>query len=478
MGTLLSSARLAPVLRPAAPRSPLATDRALVKAIEAVTENEKGFWSQPLEYDRRGAGHRFFQYPAMMLPVVQQKLVQLIKDAAPNTRTMLDPFMGSGTALVAGMLNGLDCYGQDINPLSILLAKVKTSAFDHAAYQQAAIRLNTQVAADKKRKLECEFNNWNKWFKRTVAREVSKLVRSIRAEKEPSTRQLFWVTLAETIRLTSNDRTSTFKLHARTPEDIAERDLSPIEVFRELLTQNIADIVLYANQLATKQHLQQSKYVGNVCISVLDSSKDIKQPTRLPENSALEIEVPVGFDLLVSSPPYGDNRTTVPYGQHAYLPLQWIDFEDIDSDVSRDCLATTHEIDKRSLGGRQHEVTSEEQTIFCLLSPALKANVEELQKLQSTEIKKVICFVRDLDKVLKRCARVMKPNGYTVWTIGNRRVSGIEIKNNLILADLLTHHGMVPVHTIERTIQSKRMAYRNKSTDTMAKEQILIFRKK
>ncbi len=110
----------------------------LVSAIKSVTEREPNFWSQPQEYDRRGAGHRFFQYPAMMLPVVQRKLVELVKLAAPHTKTLLDPFMGSGTALGAGMLNGLDCYGQDINPMSILLSKVKVGAFTEDAFKKAA----------------------------------------------------------------------------------------------------------------------------------------------------------------------------------------------------------------------------------------------------------------------------------------------------------------------------------------------------
>src|SRR5208283_3432339 len=55
------------------------------------------------------------------------------------------------------------------------------------------------------------------------------------------------------------------------------------------------------------------------------------------------------LDLLVTSPPYGDNRTTVPYGQHSYLPLQWIDLSDIVAGLDNSCLSTTHEIDRRSL---------------------------------------------------------------------------------------------------------------------------------
>ena len=58
------------------------------------------------------------------------------------------------------------------------------------------------------------------------------------------------------------------------------------------------------------------------------------------------------FNLLVTSPPYGDNQTTVTYGQFSYLPLQWIPFEDIDESIELDYLKTTQEIDSKSLGGQ------------------------------------------------------------------------------------------------------------------------------
>ena len=211
---------------------PEAVDQELIQGIEALTRKEKNFWSQPLEYDKRSAGHRFFQYPAMMLPVIQHKIIQLVKIAAPRTQTLLDPFMGSGTALAAGMLNGLDCHGQDINPMSVLLSKVKAEAFNQTAYQRAEAQLWKCVSTDTSFNVEADFPNIGKWFTEPVAQELSKLVRAIRQESQLETRRLLWVTLAETVRLTSNDRTSTFKLHARSIEDLEKRTPSPLKTFK------------------------------------------------------------------------------------------------------------------------------------------------------------------------------------------------------------------------------------------------------
>ncbi len=46
-------------------------------------------------------------------------------------------------------------------------------------------------------------------------------------------------------------------------------------------------------------------------------------------------------DIVVTSPPYGDSRTTVAYGQFSRLSLQWLGFNGKDLDT-----------DNRSLGGR------------------------------------------------------------------------------------------------------------------------------
>ena len=82
------------------------------------------------------------------------------------------------------------------------------------------------------------------------------------------------------------------------------------------------------------------------------------------------------YDLLVTSPPYGDNLSTITYGQHAYLPLQWVVLKDIDPKAEESFLRTTQEIDRRSLGG--HTVKKKDRAMvvdeLCAHSDAL-ANV-------------------------------------------------------------------------------------------------------
>ena len=77
------------------------------------------------EMDEDGARthvHGFHSYPARMHPVVAQRAIELL---SPLGGAVLDPFCGSGTVLVESRLAARRCVGVDLNPLAVLLSRVK-----------------------------------------------------------------------------------------------------------------------------------------------------------------------------------------------------------------------------------------------------------------------------------------------------------------------------------------------------------------
>ena len=440
-----------------------AKDEKIIAKIQELTDEDSTIWTAP-KYDRSENVHRFFQYPAMMVPIVQQKLIETFVSIDNTIETLLDPFMGSSTAIVAGMINGLSCYGQDINPLSILLSKVKTYYFNIETVANLSMELINSVKEDPSSLIEKHFNGINKWFEPNVSIELSKIVRGIRRCNNLEIRRFFWITLAEVVRLSSNDRTSTFKLHIRTKEDIQQRNVSPIEIFERLSLRNLDDIKIHNKTLLAKKLIGKNGYNKKTTIAFRNSTEEIKV---LKE----------GVDLLVSSPPYGDNSTTVPYGQHAYLPLRWIDLKDIDDNITEDLLSTISAVDKKSLGGQLTLPPKDIIDALFLASPSLKNIINSLNLVRPDKINKVVCFTYDLDKVLSKCKDAVKKDGYFIWTIGNRRVGGLEIPNNKILIELLEAKGIKLIYELKRDIINKRMAQRNRSSITMSTEDILIFRK-
>jgi len=73
----------------------------------------------------RALPHGFHSYPARFHPALVRRLL----DGLPRGATVLDPFCGSGTALVEAVLAGARAFGTDVNPLAIELARLKARPF-------------------------------------------------------------------------------------------------------------------------------------------------------------------------------------------------------------------------------------------------------------------------------------------------------------------------------------------------------------
>jgi hypothetical protein len=189
-----------------------------------------------------------------------------------------------------------------------------------------------------------------------------------------------------------------------------------------------------------------------------------------------DVRVTEQCDILVTSPPYGDNTSTVPYGQYSYLPLQWIDLRDIDPKIDPEYLRTTQEIDRRSLGGSTR-VGEEEQAFIGSRSPTFARYIRSLASQPADRANRVTAFFRDLEATLDPIMRMLCPGGIMVWTLGNRKVGGKRVPFDVILSELLASHGARMLCRLARSISSKRMAFKNSIADTMSRETILVMRK-
>lgn len=68
--------------------------------------------------------HGYYTYPAKFIP---QLAARLIKENSSENDIVIDPFLGSGTTVVEAIVNNRIGIGTDINEISYLIAKVKTT---------------------------------------------------------------------------------------------------------------------------------------------------------------------------------------------------------------------------------------------------------------------------------------------------------------------------------------------------------------
>lgn len=397
----------------------------------------------------------------MMVPQVARAVLEQACNVHPEIAAVGDPFAGSGTILTESLLRGLSFSGTDINPLAVLLCRVKAGPFFADALTEKTTALLARIESDRSDSVDIDFANRDKWFRPDVQIALSKIRRGIQKESTSWARRFFWIGLAEAVRLSSNSRTSTFKLHIRPASDIECRAFDAVGVFAKALKRNLAHIKKQEASLKATGHLNRGHYKSPVAISLGDTRNNLNS-------------TPV--DIILTSPPYGDNATTVPYGQYSYLPLQWIDLSDISPDADHTFLRTTHAIDALSLGGSR-KTSQEDHDQLADRSPVFKRFTLRLRDMPSDRIARVTSFFRDLDDCLANILQGLNPGGLMVWTLGNRRVGGLCVPMDTILTELLSEHNTHLIHKLSRHISSKRMAPKNNIADTMSTESILVMRK-
>ena len=190
--------------------------------------------------DKREHVHSMIKYPAVMVPNMQGEIFDLILKNDPDIHNVLDPFMGSGTILVEGLVRKLDVIGIDINPLSYLTVIAKTQKYGISTLYEKANLLIQRIDSLVNKKIKpYSFEGIKKWYKPSVIDSLSKIRFCILQESELKYRRLFWVTFADIAKEADNARTSTFKLHIKTQEDIQATNYDCIAKFKEKLSSNI-----------------------------------------------------------------------------------------------------------------------------------------------------------------------------------------------------------------------------------------------
>ncbi len=186
--------------------------------------------------------HGIHTYPAMMLPQIARRLIE---EYGKESKVNLDPFCGSGTVLVESLLHNISSYGVDINPLAILLSKVKTTPLDPIRLRKAFEQVSEKIWQAKfypkiLREIETpNFFNIEYWFKPKVIRELSYIKRVIEDISDEEIRNFFYIAFSETVRKASNTRSSEYKLFRIPEKKLKTWNPDALAIFLETLERNI-----------------------------------------------------------------------------------------------------------------------------------------------------------------------------------------------------------------------------------------------
>jgi site-specific DNA-methyltransferase (cytosine-N4-specific) len=155
------------------------------------------------------------------------------------------------------------------------------------------------------------------------------------------------------------------------------------------------------------------------------------------QGTVTNIPVPdKAYDLVITSPPYGDIKNTIPYHQFSKNMLYWLGHGD----------EAIEQIKLGSLGARGNQgQTPNSQTFSSVLNEMQTPN----------RIREAIAFYSDYNHALVEIIRVTSEK--IIIVIGHRVLDGVLIDNPQITTELMANLGWQLETVYKRTIRKKRL---------------------
>lgn len=385
--------------------------------------------------------HGLHTYPARMIPKIARTLLNHWEAHGELTPGDLiyDPFCGSGTTVVEARQKGYDAVATEINPFACQLARAKATPleperlytafediysdwaihrrFIHDGHDERAPPEPTAVKSD--------------WFPTPQRLELDSLARRLseaRGTYDHEVIRFLRICLASIVRAVSYQQPGEFK-RQRIPEDERESHTPDVwALYCDAVTENIKRMEAYVNAAADS---------GSVDVRLADC----RDPEAVATNSA---------DAVITSPPYGDHRTTVAYGQNVRAPA-------LAAMPLRE--QTMIDVDPSGLGGTRSGAFTDvgDVTEF---SPALEETLDELDAVDGRH-DDALDFFADYYECIRQLARVTKPHQPLALVVGNRTMSRVPIPLHLITEEFLEAVDAVHEQSLPRSIPTKTLPWAN-----------------
>jgi hypothetical protein len=250
--------------------------------------------------------HGFHKYPAKFIPHIPKWAIEKYLHGK-HGKTIIDPFCGSGTTLVEGILSYHNVIGIDIDPLSCLISKVKTNTnIDMVAFNEISNWIKKEIKTKKEGSFKPKCENIEHWFSKETTNSLS-VIRTLinqitelfgNNERIRDIQDILIVCLSSIIRRVSyadNESQKTYVSHTRIklPEEPTNLFLFQLNFFKERLTAFSNNTLLKFNR------------------------KIIKSSSIILKKELKGVEI----DLGVTSPPY---IKAVDYIYNQMVELFWI----------------------------------------------------------------------------------------------------------------------------------------------------------
>ncbi|MDR2125961.1 MAG: DNA methyltransferase [Prevotellaceae bacterium] len=368
------------------------------------------------------------KYPATMLPQIG---IEILKELNVKSGRLLDPYCGSGSSFASGLECGLtEMYGFDINPLAILISNVKFTkiSINKLVETKKQFRNNLYEFLKNENNIHKlarpQITNIDFWFSKKIIENLTIIKYFIDQIENEQIHRFFLIPFSETVRECSYTRNNEFKLFRMKEQDLLNFNPDVIGVYFK----KFEDVLfLYSNFYYPK--LEHEPKV------------EVQYSKFQPQDDF--------FDIVLTSPPYGDSRTTVAYGQFSTLSNEWLGIN------------YARKIDGMLMGG----VKPKEN----ITNGIIADYISTISKTDNKRALEVSAFYNDLDSSISKVSRSVRKGGKSIYIVGNRTVKNVQLPTDQFIAEKFTENGFLHLITYERALSNKSMPCRNSPTNKAGK---------
>lgn len=413
--------------------------------------------------------HGIHEYRGKFFPQLVRSLINIAD--VPKRGIVADPMCGSGTTAVEAVLGDYQALGLDMNPLSVLMARVKCSLLsvdpELLVTAHESIRGYLLRPADKRIAPHTYFNSLplrdreylSGWFSEKVLQDLDAVAQAIQ-QSDKRVRGFLSLCLSNIIRSVSWQKDDDLRVRKQLRPG-AETDT--IREFLEELGRSVRVVLAFLYQ-------NEETPLG---------------PFQIGEGDARDLASAWGgtkgkIDAIITSPPYA---TALPYLDTDRLSLCYLGL------LSR---PEHRRRDQEMIGNR--EISEAQRSAYWKLFESKKQKLPKsvstlIQRVSSLNSQSEVGFRRrnlpalltkyfiDMQQVFEGMKAVLRPGAPAYVVIGNNHtIAGgerVEIETPSLLVDIASAAGMKPERRIPMEMLVSRDIFKK---NAVTSEEILCFR--
>ena len=390
--------------------------------------------------------HNFHSFPAKFPPQLPRSF---ISEFTKKGETILDPMVGSGTTILEACLLGRKSIGIDLDPLALLISKVKTTNIEINALikEFKEVQQIAQAKLSNKSELTHEMESFfdketkefiNNWFLLPTQYELFALIQAINTVENEDFRNFFKVAFSSTI-ITKSGGVSLALDLGHTRPHLAKKAISPDGTI--IFGNTDTSTPRYLEKIIRPAFREFEKRCENNFKSLLPPSANFENPSiQFGNSQSMPIESNT-IDLIVTSPPYASNA--IDYMRAHKFSLVWMGY-------------TISDLSQR----RKNYIGAEATDGYDLLNlpdyPELIINRVALKDIKRGKVLRR--YYSEMYHVLTEFYRVLKPGNLAVLVVGNTILKGVDTETAFCLSEIGKSLGFaIPAIGVRRLDRNKRM---------------------